>query len=68
MGEVLAFRVPEKNRRVSRRSEPGAVVIFTGVRRELIAEVSGTPPRRPTKKPSGLKRRKSAAAFLNDAL
>ncbi len=66
MGELVAFELPKRGRRANRPAEFGAVILFTGVRRELIAD-SGT-PRRETAKAAGPKRGKSQPAALDDAL
>jgi hypothetical protein len=60
MGKLLAFKLPKKSKRAHHLDELGAVILFTGVRREFMTDV--LKPRGDIEKPSCAKRGKSNAA------
>ncbi|ACK50613.1 hypothetical protein Msil_1665 [Methylocella silvestris BL2] len=40
MGELLAFKLPARKSRTLRPSQTGAILFFTGVRREIMVEAA----------------------------
>ncbi len=46
MGELLAFKLPARTRRTAHPAQPGAILFFTGVRREIMVDAADFRPRK----------------------